>query len=861
MLRRLAALFDLYAARQLQASCDGPAIHDRGGTRVGHVDRIAYADGRLVVEGWVAAEAVRLVHGAASVSCPATLQRADVAASGLSGAGFCLSVPAMPGNLRRSAPPGLIFETGGLEAGINNLSLPRPPLGRWHLVPGFALRLLRAMPAAIGWRLTRNPHQRARVKALLGFSEVARPGPLLPGMIRSEPHDPPITAPDVTIVLPVYNGFDLLLDVLTRIEAHTDIPWHLILIEDCSTDVRVRPFLQDWATEPARLSRVTLLENRENVGFIRSVNRGFRAALARKETGPILLLNSDAMLPAHWATRLLRPFAAHERVASVTPASNAAEILSAPVICRDVPLRADMAEAIDQVAARLDPDGALADLPTGIGFCMAISRAWLSRCPRFDETFGRGYGEEVDWCRRILAMGGRHLGHMGVFVEHQGGASFGAEKASLLRRNNVRLGVRYPGYEAAVAAFKSTDPLRTARLALGLAWAGAATPLAPVEVILGHSLGGGVERAIRDRVARGLASGRAVIRLDVGGAQRWTLRLITPWGESEGACDDTSTITELLSILPRKHIVYACGVGDRDPVELPAILRSLIGPADTAELEVHDYFPLSPSYTLLDSHGVFHGLPSLTSRDRAHRIRRPDGCDVSLAAWRAAWHGFAKQASITCFSEASAKLVRGAWPDLVPAITVAPHGLRLPSQVPVVRHPNRPPTLGILGAIGPQKGAAIVSALASLCAETGHPRLVMIGRIAPGFSLPPDILQTGPYRPEEIQSLAEQHGVTHWLIPSIWPETFCYALHEALATGRPVYGFDLGAQGETLASAWNGHVLPFLPDDPQAMARAVISALATCALAERHAGITHMHRSPAALRHKLPRAAATGTDG
>ena len=46
-----------------------------------------------------------------------------------------------------------------------------------------------------------------------------------------------------------------------------------------------------------------------------------------------------------------------------------------------------------------------------------------------------------------------------------------------------------------------------------------------------------------------------------------------------------------------------------------------------------------------------------------------------------------------------------------------------------------------------------------------------------------------------------------WLIPSIWPETFSYAVHEALATGLPVFVFDLGAQAHAAAAAENGHLL------------------------------------------------------
>lgn len=55
-------------------------------------------------------------------------------------------------------------------------------------------------------------------------------------------------------------------------------------------------------------------------------------------------------------------------------------------------------------------------------------------------------------------------------------------------------------------------------------------------------------------------------------------------------------------------------------------------------------------------------------------------------------------------------------------------------------------------------------------------------------------------------------------MPSIWPETFSFVTHEALATGLPVYGFDIGAQGEALRRAPNGMAIPFDPDADHAAA-------------------------------------------
>ncbi len=74
--------------------------------------------------------------------------------------------------------------------------------------------------------------------------------------------------------------------------------------------------------------------------------------------------------------------------------------------------------------------------------------------------------------------------------------------------------------------------------------------------------------------------------------------------------------------------------------------------------------------------------------------------------------------------------------------------------------------------------------------------------------MPGGLTVHGAYEPAQIPHLAARYGVTHWLVPSIWPETFSFTTHEALATGLPVLGFDLGGQGEALRAAPNGHAIP-----------------------------------------------------
>ncbi|WP_370284127.1 glycosyltransferase [Pseudooceanicola sp.] len=854
MIRRIASLYHRFAALNLSLRGRNARILDAHGRIRGYADHVRIDGGRLTVEGWTRALQVRLVLGEAEAICVPTLLRQDVAVAHNipPHVGFQLSLPCPPAALRRGQRPALYFDTASDQTPLQPLVLRFPMR---HLA-GLRLRLLflrllvQALPAIFAWRRDRNLADRSRIKRILRLDTLPAAQPLTAEIFDADAEDPPPPLPGgpvrITVVLPVYNAFELLQEALDRVMRHTDLPWRLILIEDCSTDPRVRPWLRDWVA--ARRDRpqagggapcrdVRLIEHEENLGFIRAVNTGLALAMAEDgpDEGPVVLLNSDALVPEGWASRLIRPLALDPTVASVTPMSNDAEIFSVPLICQRRVLRPGQGDAIDAAARRFAPDQGLAEAPTGVGFCMAIGRPWLEREPALDTIFGRGYGEEVDWCQRVRLIGGRHLGLPGLFVEHRGGESFGSEeKQALVIANNEIVAKRYPAYDQEVQNFILGDPLLTPRLALAFAWAGSLDPDAAVPVYMAHSLGGGAEVYLQERIAADLDRGGVAVILRVGRPRRWRLELVTAEGILSGETDDTTVLREMMDLLPCRHLVYSEGVGDSDPVTLPDVLLSIARPQDRVEMLFHDFFPLSPSYTLLDAEGVYRGPPGPELvPDKAHEAHRPNGERVSLRAWQAAWRRLAGAADeLRVFSHDSAALIREVWPDMGDRIRIVPHVLPEPGALGMSPPAAAgAPVIGVLGNIGQPKGAGVVAELAGVLRRSRAARLVVIGNIDPSFPMPAGVPVHGSYLPGEIPALARKYGVTHWLIPSVWPETFSYTTHEAVATGLPVLAFDIGAQGETVARVPNGVPVPFEAGGDHAAA--VLSALASGAAARK----------------------------
>lgn len=295
-----------------------------------------------------------------------------------------------------------------------------------------------------------------------GRGAAAPADPPMPDIRRLLGHRRPDTArATVDVVVPVYGGRALALQAIDSVlGAVTREAFELVVVDDASRDPLLRSELQALAEG----GLITLMENERNIGFVGAVNRGIALHPGRD----VVLLNSDTRVFGDWLDRLLAALRT-PRTATATPLSNAATILSYPAtLCENrLPADAGVAQWDRLCASTAMP---IVEIPTGVGFCMAVSRACLDQVGAFDqERFGRGYGEENDFCLRAAAAGWRHVAATGLFVWHRGGTSFGKERDALVEAAQATIETLHPGYAGTVGNFIHRDPLRPVRRALDVA--------------------------------------------------------------------------------------------------------------------------------------------------------------------------------------------------------------------------------------------------------------------------------------------------------------------------------------------------------------------------------------------------------
>jgi GT2 family glycosyltransferase len=589
----------------------------------------------------------------------------------------------------------------------------------------------------------------------------------------------------------------------------------LVVVDDASPE----PALVCLLDREAAAGRIVLRRHRRNRGFPAAANAGIAIARRLAAGCDILLLNADILLPPSAPARLHDALYRAPDIASVTPLSNEATIMSYPARTGGNPVPDEAATVEFDALCRRTNGRTLIDIPTAIGFCMAIRHDALDAVGGFDATlFAQGYGEENDWCRRAARRGWRHVGAPGIFVAHRGSVSFGPGAAGLRARNLALLERRHPGYATLVAAHETTDPLHGARRRLDIARFAAGRCGRGAVALVTHDHGGGIARVVDARVAALREAGLRPILLspDLVGPDG-TISKTGPTRLADGSSaaypnltfDLSREMAGLVDLLRRedvRHVEFHHTLG-----HAPAIrtLATRLGvPTDHV---VHDYSPFCKRVHLVGPHRRYCGEPDAAGCADCVATAGSDLNDpIAPASLRArSAREFATARQIIVPSADTAARLRRHFPGI--AITISPweDDAGLPPPAPPPR--GVPRLVALAGGIGAPKGYDLLID----CARDAAARDLPLSFLLAGASEDDTALIatgrvriTGTYREGEAQALLRGSGAVLGFLPSIWPETWCFALGELWRAGLNVIGFDIGAPADRIRATGWGAVLP-----------------------------------------------------
>ncbi|GAB4397030.1 MAG: hypothetical protein OHK0048_03910 [Rhodoferax sp.] len=651
---------------------------------------------------------------------------------------------------------------------------------------------LRRIEASTVFRLTRP-----LVQLKMAIDALRKPplsSPVNPSITTTPDSAPPALAQPVDIIVPIYKGLnDTRCCVESVLRAQNRTPWRLILINDASPE----PALTDWLRAVAPTdARIELLENPQNLGFVGTVNRG----MALHPDRDVVLLNSDTEVANDWLDRLMAAVYRAPMLGTATPFSNNATICSYPRFCEDNPIPAGFdTAALDALFAR-ELAGQWVEIPTGVGFCMAIRRECLADVGLFDEAhFGKGYGEENDFCVRARQQGWRSVHALDVFVRHAGGVSFGAAKSEGERRAIETINRLHPNYESTVQRYVAADPARGARLRVELACI--MQRGVPVILNIVHNRQGGTLRHIQE-LSRALQNEACFLRLTpVPNGVELLLDENTPGSRLHFAIpSDTENLVRFLHTLGVHHLHYHHTLGHHaDMLTLPERLGV------THDFTAHDFYAYCPQISLTDHTDRYCGELGLAQCHAClQKHTAPEG--LSIEAWRERHAPLLTHARwVICPSADAARRLRQHFPDA--NYQVVPH-----SELYAHTQPPQPSCrrilpegarlkIAVLGALSKIKGADVLEEVATLAAQQGLAlEFHLLGYAYRTLRTQPKAALTvhGGYDDPDLPRLIAWLAPDLIWFPAVWPETYSYTLSASLANGCPIVAPRLGAFEERL---------------------------------------------------------------
>ena len=600
---------------------------------------------------------------------------------------------------------------------------------------------------------------------------------------------------EIDIVIPVYNGYEYLDVLFESIQKNTDLPYNLYVVNDCSSDERVLPLLMKWKN--VFQDSMVLINNETNLGFVKSVN-----AALKQTKHDVVLVNTDVILPAGWASRLLYPVFSDEKVASVTPFSNAATIFSIPTI-GDNDFDGDL-EKVNDVLSKLNTPYRTLQVPTGVGFCMAMSRKALDKTGLLDEIYGRGYGEENDWCQRAIKAGFYHTIAGNVFVWHKHGGSFMSdEKNALIEQHLQILLKKFPQYNKEVRKTIQDEAFLSFRFLAELLYLSSLA--GSVQIWFDHWLGGGTEVYLTRKFNK-LKNNHLLIRLQNKDCSSFTK---VSYCYKEYTNQIILRRKELLFFLEHLSVNLIVLNNLVKYQDVLGMLRSIADLKKKTGAEVsfrgHDLFCICPTFNMLNADNMYCASEDISVCEKCLlNIKDNDVRRLDIHEWRESWQNFFAQTAdeVIVFSQSTFDLYAKYYPETAKLMKIIPHEVPELRKVHIAPHSRL--NIIILGNIYINKGYLILKEMAELLTQYPNVHITVVGSVLKPLR---QIDVTGSYQVDDLPEIMEKHLADIIFIPSIWPETFSYTTSEAISMGLPVACFDIGAPAERVKKYEKGLIV------------------------------------------------------
>ena len=189
----------------------------------------------------------------------------------------------------------------------------------------------------------------------------------------------------VDIITVVSGILEITKNYIESVINNTKIPFRLIIVDNKSDSFTIE-YLR--SLKDTLKDRLTLIENSENLGWIKAVNQGFKISTASYAC----VMNNDVIVSAGWLDNMVETMDKNPQIGLMNPKWEKENFKGVK--------------------------GYYIETDWCRGFCVLIKREVIDKIGGFDEAYGFGYWEDHDYSVRAIKAGYICGLALNSFVEH-----------------------------------------------------------------------------------------------------------------------------------------------------------------------------------------------------------------------------------------------------------------------------------------------------------------------------------------------------------------------------------------------------------------------------------------------------------
>lgn len=603
------------------------------------------------------------------------------------------------------------------------------------------------------------------------------------------------------IIIPIYNAYECVISCIDSVLRNTKFNDNkLILINDKSTDSRIDGILEDYSKKYPQI--IVYLSNEENLGFVGTVNKGMKYS-----KNDVILLNSDTEVTPRWLDKIAECAYSSDNIATVTPLSNNATLASVPIPFEVNELPKDY--SIDQMADLVEKCSFnhYPEIPTGHGFCLFIKREAIDKVGYFDqETYGKGYGEENDFCFRCYEYGYRHVLCDNTYIFHKESQSFLDSKADLIADGLKKIEKKYPDYKYRLDMWVQNKPIDYigANIALTIGNKSEKPNILFVIHDWNQNNLGGTTLHAWDLIK----NMRKYFNFHVLTPEDGFYKVYSYFESSEMAIKYPGININMtwVNYYNSEYKRFFSKIIDNYKISFVHIHHMIGHFFDIGDVlkeknikymvTLHDFYAICPLINKLYKEKEYCGKKPTESQCN-ECLNCVFKVNMDIKTWRHNWDLLLDGAEkVVVPSEATLNEIKCFYDKK--NMMVIEHGVDIVKENSSLVLNEKNNDIAFLGAIGYHKGSAILEEFIKYN-RVKNSRIHLFGIINSQYlSNSKHFINHGRYQREDLKELLTKNNIKLICLFSIWPETYSYTMSEAISCGIPVVAFDFGAIAERI---------------------------------------------------------------